>query len=273
VQQTPVPTTSPVEIAEETFLIPNLAAADPGTYVPVNAMLIRGEQPVIVDTGAPVHRDHWREQVFSLVDPEDVRWLFLSHDDGDHTGGVQDVLELCPNATIVGTFFLTERLSLEMPVPIERMVWVGPGETLDVGDRRLRLVVPPIFDGPTTRALFDERTEVLWAVDSFAAMTNGAVHEVEDVPADLYDETFTLFNSMISPWHQWLDPERYDRHVDAVQALRPAAVASAHGPILRGAAIDDAFDRVRTLAGNPIVPTPGQELLDELIAGLVAMPA
>jgi glyoxylase-like metal-dependent hydrolase (beta-lactamase superfamily II) len=25
--------------------------------------------------------------VFSLVDPEDVRWIFLSHDDGDHIGG------------------------------------------------------------------------------------------------------------------------------------------------------------------------------------------
>jgi hypothetical protein len=33
----------------------------------------------------------------------------------------------------------------------------------------MRLVLPPIFDGPTTRGLFDERTGVLWGVDSFAA--------------------------------------------------------------------------------------------------------
>ena len=51
-------------------------------------MLIRGREPIIVDTGAPIHRLRWLEQVFSLVDPEDVRWIFLSHDDGDHIGGL-----------------------------------------------------------------------------------------------------------------------------------------------------------------------------------------
>ena len=30
--------------------------------------------------------------------------------------------------------------------------------------------------------------------------------------------------------------------------------------------IDDAFDRLRMLAGAPNIPTPGQELLDTLIA-------
>lgn len=44
------------------------------------------------------------------------------------------------------------------------MIWLGPDDHPDAGDRRLELVVPPIFDGPTTRALFDERTGVLWAV-------------------------------------------------------------------------------------------------------------
>ena len=64
---------------------------------------------------------------------------------------------------------------------------------------------------------------MLWAVDTFAAATTGAVHHVEDLPRDLYDETFMLFNSLVSPWHQWLDPVRYDRHVDTVEALRADA--------------------------------------------------
>ena len=36
---------------------PNLAPAGPDVYIPVNSMVIRGAEPVIVDTGAPVHRD------------------------------------------------------------------------------------------------------------------------------------------------------------------------------------------------------------------------
>jgi flavorubredoxin len=266
-----VPTTIPVRIAPETFLIPNLAPAEPGTYVPVNSLLIRGKEPIIVDTGAPVHRQHWQEQVFSLVEPEDVRWIFLSHDDGDHTGSLFDVLAACPQATLVTSFFAWERLALERPpVAPDRMLWREPTEGFDAGDRHLRLVIPPIFDGPTTRALYDESTGVLWAVDSFAALTTGAVHQPEEVPKDLYDESFRLFNSLISPWHQWLDPVAYNRHVDTVEGLRPEVVASAHGHVLRGGQIHDAFDRVRSMAGQPRLVAPGQSALDELIAGVIA---
>jgi len=100
-----VPTTTPQLIAEETFLIPNLAPAEPGAYVPVSSLLIRGEEPVIVDTSAPIFRERWKEAVFSLVDPADVKWIFLSHDDGDHTGALHEVLVACPSATLVSSFF------------------------------------------------------------------------------------------------------------------------------------------------------------------------
>ena len=134
-------------------------------------------------------------------------------------------------------------------------------------------MLPPIFDGPATRGLYDDKTGVLWAVDTFAALTTGAVHRPEDLPKDLYEDSFMLFNSMVSPWHQFLDPVRYNRHVDTVEALRPTAVASVHGPILVGDQIHDAFDRVRTLAGVPRIAPPGQEALDQMLAGVIAEPA
>lgn len=261
-----VPATEPVELAADTFLVTNMAELGPGELLPVNSLLVRGAEPVVVDTGAPIHRERWLEQVFNLVDPEDVRWLFLSHDDGDHTGALHDVLAMCPNATLVTNFFTCDRLGLEQPLPMDRMIWREPGETFEAGDRRFRLMLPPIFDGPTTRGLFDERTGVMWAVDSFAALAPAVVHRVEELPPDMYDETFRLVNSLISPWHQWLDPERYDRHVDSVEALGPAVVASAHGPVLTGPAIHDAFQRVRQMAGQPIVAPPGQSLLDQMVA-------
>jgi len=264
------PVTSPVKVAPDTFLIPNLAPAGPDAWMPVNWLLIRGKEPIVVDTGAPVHREHWQEMVFGLVEPKDIRWLFLSHEDGDHTGSFDDVLEAAPQATLVMNFFSTERRALEAPVPIERSIWREAGETFTAGDRRLRLITPPIFDGPATRGLYDEKTGVMWAVDSFAAATPGAIHRVEDLPRDMYDETFMFFNSLVSPWHQWLDPVKYDAHVDTVEALVPRVVTSAHGPVLVGDAIHDAFDRVRTLAGQPRIMPPGQEALDEILATVTA---
>jgi hypothetical protein len=45
-------------------------------------------------------------------------------------------------------------------------------------------------------------------------------------------------------------------------------VAGAHGPILRGERIAEAFRRTAALAAQPALPTPGQPLLDQLLATL-----
>jgi flavorubredoxin len=267
---TTVPTTNPERITPDTWLIPNLADGGDGLFLPVNSMVIRGAEPVIVDTGAPIHRQLWLDKVFSVVEPEDVRWIFLSHDDGDHTGGLQDVLRRCPNATLVANFFIVERLGLEMPaLPLERMRWIEPGGSFDAGDRTLQLFRPPIFDGPTTRGLYDPTAAVMWIVDTFACLTTGPLHDIREVPREVVDETMPLFNSMVSPWHQWLDPAAYRRHVDEIEAMGVLAVASAHGPVITGDAIHEAFDVVRGLGGRPNLQGPGQELLDQLIAGVL----
>lgn len=267
-QSPPTPDVAPYNIADDAWLIPNYYAAGPGVFLPVNTMVIKGEQPIIVDTGAPIHRESVLNQVFSLIDPQDVRWIYLSHDDGDHTGALHELLAMCPNATLVVNFFITERLALEKALPIDRMIWLGPGDVLDAGDRKLHLIVPPIFDGPATRALFDEKTRVLWSVDSFASLCTATGYELSDIPPEMYDETFRLLNSLISPWHQWLDQAKYAAHCKQLHALDFTATASAHGPLLRGSSIDDAFSRVATMAGEPIVVPPGQETLDEMVAAI-----
>jgi flavorubredoxin len=266
-----VPVTTPHEIAADTFLIPNLAPAGDGVFLPVNSVVIRGAEPVIVDTGAPMHREQWLEKAYAVVDPADVKWIFLSHDDPDHTGALLDALEMSPQATLVTNFFSVERLALEKPpLPLERMRWIEPGGSFDAGDRTFHLFKPPIFDGPTTRGLYDSKTAFMWAVDSFACLTPGAIHDVHDLPREMVDEMMPAFNSLVSPWHQWLDPVAYRKHVDDVEAMGVLTVATAHGPVLTGSAIHEAFDTARNIAGKPVIPGPGQETLDELVAQILS---
>ena len=208
----------------------------------------------------------------STVDPADVRWVFLSHDDGDHTGATLDVLDVAPSYRRRELLYHRAGRPRARALPIERMVWLEEGTCFDAGDRRLRLFRPPIFDGPTTRGLYDERTGVMWAVDSFAALTTGAVLRRADLPPDLYGDTFALFNSMISPWHQWLDPKRY-----AATSTRSRRSSRRSSP-RRTARSSPAVHRrcVRTGAGHgrpAIVPPPGQETLDALVAQVLAVPA
>lgn len=105
---------APIEIAPDTFVIHD-SYAPPGApaAVHMNAMLIRGAEPVVVDTGTPLNRTGYLHGLFSLVDPTDVRWVFISHDDIDHYGNLHEVMAACPNATLVANWFFCERIGVD----------------------------------------------------------------------------------------------------------------------------------------------------------------
>lgn len=236
----------------------------------VNSMVITGSEPVIVDTGCGSSREGWLERAFGIVDPADVRWVFLSHDDPDHTGALLDVLDACPNATLVTNWFSVERISLEYALPLHRMRWVDDGESFDAGDRTLVAVRPPTFDSPTTRGLYDPTTGVYWASDSFGVPLLAEVSDVADMPPGFFDEAFLQFQSMLSPWHQWLDEARFGAHVDKVAVLDPAVVAGAHAVTLRGDQVAQAVELLRRLPTAPPAVLPGQADLEAMLAAVAA---
>src|SRR5262245_3314792 len=254
--------TSPYAVTDDTFVIPTIAAESSGTFVGAHSLVIRGAEPVLIDTGASLVRDAWAAQAFSVVDPADVRWIVLSHDDHDHIGNVLHAMDRCPNATLVVNYGIVGRLAGDVELPIDRMRWIDEGETLTLADRDLHFVRPPMFDSPTTRAVFDTKTGVMWGVDSFGVSLPGEVYEVADVPADLLDSSFQLLNPWNTPWLEWVDPAKFDAHLRDTESLPVTAWVSAHGPVFRGEQIVDAFARTRALVGTPIPPMPGQDILE-----------
>ena len=178
------PHRAPTASRADAWLIPTLAAAPSGAFVGAHSLVIRGAEPVVVDTGCCARPRRVARQVFSVVEPEDVRWIFLSHDDHDHVGNLDVVLERCPNATLVANFGIVAPPRRRRRLPARAHALARRRATsLDVGDRTLRVVRPPLFDSPTTRGLYDPTDRLLWAVDSFGALFPGAVYEAADVPA------------------------------------------------------------------------------------------
>ena len=264
---------TPYRVAPDTYVIPELVAGPPGTYVAMNSMVITGDEPVIVDTGNELSRTEWMDAAFSLVDPADVRWVFLSHDDHDHIGNLSAVLDACPLATLVTNWFTVERTHRAMELPLHRMRWVNPGDSFDVGDRTLVAVRPPIFDSPTTRGLYDSRTGVYWAADCFASLLPGAVTETDDVPEELWRESFTFFSQMVSPWVHLTDPARFTPTVDAIARLPISTVVGGHMAQLRGERFRVALDLLRDLPTSPVAPVPGQADLDSLLLAATQAPS
>ena len=260
----------PYKVARDTWVIPELVPGGPGIVVPLNSMVIAGAEPVIVDTGNALSRAEWLQAAFSIVEPEDVKWVFLSHDDHDHSGNLEAVLELCANATLVTTHFTVERVVRAMELPLHRMRWVNSGESFDAGDRTLVAVRPPIFDSPVTRGLYDTKSGVYWAVDTFASGLPHHMVDVADWDIDVWAEMLLMFNRMVSPWHTMLDADKFIASVDAVAALSPSVVASGHSAALRGERLTEAFRLLRTIPSLPAAPLLGQPDLDAILAAHLA---
>jgi flavorubredoxin len=265
----------PTKVADDTWVIHQVQPAlGQPLHVYLNSMVILASEPVIVDTGTPANRAQWLADVFSIVEPNDVRWIFLSHDDVDHTGNLDETLTACPNANVVCNWAMIERHTNCFDFPLDRCRWVMDGESFDVGDRTLHAIRPPVFDSPTTRGLYDPTTRLYWSVDTFATPLPDPTMGIADLDQEFWEFGLMLFAlGAVSPWITWTDPAKYGRQVDRVQGLDITTIAACHSPVIEGPYIAQAFDRIRQLATLDLPDLPGQSVLDEIVAATSRAPA
>jgi flavorubredoxin len=259
----------PQLIAPETFLIHDHDGEGTAPVsVALNSMVIRAAEPVVVDTGMAENRDQYLADVFSLVEPEDIRWVFISHDDVDHTGNVNALMAAAPNATLVVNWFITERMGESLAVPPSRWRWVGDGEALDVGDRVLRAVRPHVFDSPTTRGLFDPTTGVYWASDAFATPMDRPVQNVAELDRDFWTQGIHTFDNYISRWLPLVDDARFQATVSRVEALQPTTIVGCHTPVIGSTKVAKALAATRQSPTAAFEEEPDQLTLEVIQATL-----
>ncbi len=156
-------------VADETWQFGSWLPLPGLGVLPANAYLIRARQPVLVDTGVAALREPFLDALAAVVDPAELRWIYLTHMDADHVGNLLPVLDAAPKARVVTTYLGMGKMGL-LGLPQDRVHLLNPGQALDVGDRQLRAVLPPSFDAPETTGLFGESTKALFCADSFGAV-------------------------------------------------------------------------------------------------------
>ena len=246
------------------------AAELPGLgHLPVNCFVLHAQQPVLVDTGMPADREEFLEHLWSTLEPADLRWVWVTHPDRDHTGALMHVLEAAPQAKLVTTFGGYGILSLEHEIPLDRIRLVNRGETLDVGDRLLHAFRPPLYDSPVTTGFRDGRTGAAFSSDCFGApvseLAQALAEDVRVVPSAHLVEAQHMWAVADSPWVTGVDRARYAAELREFARPGLPLVLSTHLPPAR-----DLGERlIDTLAGAPDVPEVpdlDQAALDALLA-------
>jgi glyoxylase-like metal-dependent hydrolase (beta-lactamase superfamily II) len=251
---------------QPTLLAPRKVAADlyeiasylpvPGLGIlPVNAFVVRGAQPMLVDTGLGALAEPFARALESVIDPADLRWIWISHLDADHIGNLPAVLERAPAARVVTSFLGMGKMML-MGLPAERVHLVEAGAPLDIGDRTLIALRPPYYDAPESLGWFDPATRALFAADAFGALMQAPVEEAGALAPEALREGLLAWSAIDAPWLQHLDAAYLARTVDALRRLDPAVIVSAHLPHACGMTSDLAGHLVEA-AGN--APAAGAE--------------
>lgn len=232
--------------------------------LPVNAFVLRAKEPMLVDTGLAALRDDFLKALGEAIDPSELRWIWITHADADHVGNLREVLDAAPRARLVTTYIGMAKMSL-LGLPLDRAYLLNPGQSLELGDRRVTALRPPTFDAPETTALLDERTRVLFSADSFGALLSEPAESARAVPAQDLREGMRLWATIDAPWLAIADEAPFRATVAKVRRLQPSHVLSAHLPPAEGLT-DRLCDVVDEARNAPAFEGPDQAALERMMA-------
>ena len=245
-------TTQIVEIAEDTTTIRCLdwdrdrfdiefGLQNGTTY---NSFIIRGEKTALVDTSHAKFRQLYRDALTGAIDPTEIDYLIISHTEPDHSGLVQDILELAPDITVVGAKVAIKFLEDLVHHPFERLQ-VKNGDTLDLGNSHvLEFVNAPNLHWPDTIFTYDRHTQVMYTCDAFG------MHYCSD---RTYDDNLSEIEPDFRFYYECLMAPNARSVLSAMKRMDKlgeiATVATGHGPLLRHN-VGELTGRYRTWSQN-----------------------
>lgn len=233
----------------------------------INAFVIHAAEPVLVDTGVVRESEDFMVALRTVIDPADLRWIWLTHTDFDHIGSLHRLLEEHERLRVITSFVGVGIMSLATPLPMDRVYLVNPGQTVDVGDRTLTALRPPAFDNPITTGLHDERSGILFSSDCFGALLDEVPERAEDLSDEALREGQVFWATVDSSWLHNVDRAAFATELDRIRGLEPTMILSSHLPAARGSSTERLLDALAAVPDAPPFVGPDQAVLEQMLAG------
>lgn len=211
-----------------------------------NSYLIQGtEKTALVDTVKEAFTDEFVANISELCDVSKIDYIISNHTEPDHSGALEKLLELAPNAKVLcskpASVFLKNILNTKFDCDV-----VADGDTLELGGKTLRFISAPFLHWPDS---------IFTYVVEDAVLLSGDVFGFHFSAKDVFDDLTPLSKEMIESQKYYFDVIMgpFKNYVlDAVKKVRGLhidVIGPSHGPVLR-AAPWDAVDRYETWASD-----------------------
>lgn len=191
-----------------------------------NSYFINAEKKALIEVAKLKFSDTYFKKLRSVADPKDISYIILDHTEPDHSGSLRMLLEMAPDATVVGSGNAIRYLEDIVNVPFKSQV-VKDGDTIDLGNKTLKFISAPNLHWPDTIYTWLEEDKVLFTCDSF-----GAHYCDYDMKDELNDDyLFALkyyFDVILRPFSRFM--------IKAIEKIKPLdyqVICPGHGPVLR----------------------------------------
>lgn len=255
-----------IEVLTSNFPIPGYG------LVPVNAFVIKGSEPILVDTGTVIESGEFMSALKSVVDPADLKWIWLTHTDFDHMGSLHQLLAENPQLRVITTFLGAGIMGLAAPLPMDRVYFVNPGETITVGNRTLTAVRPPVFDNPSTTGFYDDKSGALFSSDCFGAL----LPAVPENAADLSDKDLrdgqVFWATVDSPWLHKVDRDALAVELDGIRKMAPTMILSSHLPAAPGHMVERLLASLAAAPASQPFVGPNQAAFEQMLKTMTEVP-
>lgn len=251
-----------IEVLSSSFPIPGFG------LVPINAFVIKGPEPILVDTGAVVESQAFLAALRRVIDPAELKWLWLTHADFDHMGSLHAVLAENPRIRVITTFLGVGIMSLSAPLPMDRVHLVNPGESITLGNRTLTAVRPPVFDNPSTTGFYDDRSGAFFSSDCFGALLSSVPQNAADLSDNDLRDGQVFWATVDSPWLHKADRNVLATELEAIRTMAPKLVLSSHLPAAPGRMLDKLLASLAAAPGAQPFVGPNQAGLEQMLQGM-----
>lgn len=196
----------------------------------VNSFLLKGDEPLLVDTGLACLQSDFMSALEAEIDLEDLRWIWLSHLDADHVGNLEAVLRKAPQAKVLTTFLGAGKLGLQ-GFDQTRIQLLEAGKAFIVGDHCFYAVRPPYYDAPETCGFYEERSRSLFVVDAFGAILSDLYQQFGDIHPDELFQGLGVWAEVDAPWLRTMNKWQLASALKSIESLAPRNLLTAHLPI------------------------------------------
>ncbi len=191
-----------------------------------NSYFINADKKAIIETSKDKFKDIYLQKVKKVTDPKEIQYIILNHTEPDHSGSLKYLLELAPNATVVGSGQALNYLQDITGIQFKSLK-VKDGDTLDLGNKTLKFIGAPNLHWPDSIYTYLVEDKVLFTCDSFGAHF---CHEAmfDDLVGN-FDESFKYYYDVIlRPFSKFML-----KAIDKIRPLDIKVICTGHGPILR----------------------------------------